>query len=216
MTSDSIFLPVSLGEAIDKLTILDIKLARITDSRRDDVLVEYTLLHDKLASYISQYLPLYESMKKVNTTIWDYMDKLRDGSLGGDEYLDLCKKTIEYNDIRFRIKNKINTASGSLLKEQKGYKVNSVLIEINESITAITDLIAPIRYYSCIYDQVVIRYTGLLEISQIFSDDPSIVVTRSVDGATSFKKHFVIANSSSREEILKLFNVSDTQMNEIL
>ena len=178
MTSDSIFLPVSLGEAIDKLTILDIKLARITDSRRDDVLVEYTLLHDKLASYISQYLPLYESMKKVNTTIWDYMDKLRDGSLGGDEYLDLCKKTIEYNDIRFRIKNKINTASGSLLKEQKGYKVNSVLIEINESITAITDLIAPIRYYSCIYDQVVIRYTGLFEIATIFKNDPSMLMGR--------------------------------------
>ena len=62
--SEIIYLPVSLGEAMDKLTILDIKQDRIKDSRRNDVLVEYDLLYKKLESYISLYKQLYESMKK--------------------------------------------------------------------------------------------------------------------------------------------------------
>jgi hypothetical protein len=48
-------LPVSLGEAIDKLTILDIKLDKITDNRRDDVKKEYDLLYDKLQEFIVKY-----------------------------------------------------------------------------------------------------------------------------------------------------------------
>ena len=43
-----LFLPVSLGEAIDKLTILDIKMDKITDDRRIDVKNEYDLLYNKL------------------------------------------------------------------------------------------------------------------------------------------------------------------------
>ena len=111
MSDDAIYLPVSLGEAIDKLTILDIKLTRITDSRAADVKKEYDILYNALKPFVEQYVSLYTSMKKVNTLIWEFMDDLRDGVLEGDAYLKLCKKTIEFNDIRFRIKNKINGAS---------------------------------------------------------------------------------------------------------
>ena len=49
MSIDNIlYLPVSLGEAIDKLSILDIKYEKITDNRRNDVKNEYDLLYDKL------------------------------------------------------------------------------------------------------------------------------------------------------------------------
>ena len=47
-----IYLPISLGEAIDKLTILDVKLENIVDSRRDNVKREYDLLYEKLEKYI--------------------------------------------------------------------------------------------------------------------------------------------------------------------
>jgi hypothetical protein len=186
-TIDILYLPVSLGEAIDKLTILDIKLARITDTRKVDVEKEHTLLYEKLAEYVNKYESLYTSMKKVNTIIWDYMDALRDGALDEDAYFKLCKKTIELNDVRFRIKNKINYASGALLKEQKGYKTNSVLIDICVKIDLST-LIKYIRYYSYIYDQVVVRGMVIDE----FKSDPCIIFVDSIDQNIVFQKQYSI------------------------
>jgi hypothetical protein len=213
----SINLPVSLGEAIDKLTILDIKLARIMDSRREHVQVEYSMLYEKLAPSVEQYRSLYESMKKINSIIWDDMDVLRDGTLSEADYFKICKKTIVYNDIRFRIKNKINTVSGSLLKEQKGYKVNSILIELNEALSSIDDFIRPIRYYSFLYDQVVISYKGSLEIESLFAQDPTIMFVRCVDSNISFKENFSFMNRDySKSEILDLFKINDDMMNDII
>ena len=104
-SNDLIYLPVSLGEAIDKLTILDIKLEKIKDNRRLDVQKEYDLLYEKLKEYFNEF---YISLKKINLIIWDQMDILRDGNLNDNDYFKLCKECIECNDIRFRIKNKIN------------------------------------------------------------------------------------------------------------
>ena len=146
--NDTIVLPVSLGEAIDKLTILDIKLDNIKDNRRKDVEIEYNLLYKKLKEFIEKYKDLYNSMKKVNMLIWDMMDKLRDAELRDDIYLKICKDCIEYNDIRFRIKNKINYVSKSDLKEQKGYKINRLLIEIPDIYQDLQHFIIPIKYYS--------------------------------------------------------------------
>ena len=53
--NDILYLPVSLGEAIDKLTILDIKLDKIVDNRKIDVKKEYNLLYDKLKEFIIKY-----------------------------------------------------------------------------------------------------------------------------------------------------------------
>ena len=115
-------LPVSLGEAIDKLTILDIKCDKIQDNRRKNVQNEYNILYDKLKDFIEKYNELYNSMKKINIIIWKQMDDLRDNATFDENYMKLCKECIDSNDIRFRIKNKINLISNSLLKEEKGYK----------------------------------------------------------------------------------------------
>ena len=114
-----LYLPVSLGEAIDKLTILDIKCEKIIDNRKVDVQNEYDILYEKLKEYTIMYNELYESMKKINLLIWDQMDILRDGTLSNEDYMKLCKECIESNDIRFRIKNKINLISNSSIREQK-------------------------------------------------------------------------------------------------
>jgi hypothetical protein len=125
--------PVSLGEAIDKLSILDIKMDKITDARKLDVEKEYNLLYKELRSFIEEYHELYKTMKKVNLEIWDMMNELRDGSLDETAYLKLCKKCIEYNDVRFRVKNKINQVSKSELKEQKSYRVTKVYVETDDN-----------------------------------------------------------------------------------
>ena len=86
---DLLYLPVSLGEAIDKITILDIKLDKILDNRKIDVKKEYDLLYDKLKEFIIKYENLYQTMKKVNLLIWDMMDILRDGSVNEKQYLKI-------------------------------------------------------------------------------------------------------------------------------
>lgn len=118
-----LLLPVSLGEAIDKLSILQIKCENITDVRKLDVEKEYAALYDILKEFVVRYAELYESMLATNRVIWQQMDVLRDGSISDVEYTRLCRECIVTNDMRFRIKNKINLISNSELREQKSYKI---------------------------------------------------------------------------------------------
>ena len=150
-------LPVSLGEAIDKLTILDIKCNKIQDNRKKNVENEYNILYEKLKDFIEKYNELYNSMKKINIIIWKQMDNLRDNATFDENYMKLCKECIDSNDIRFRIKNKINLISNSFLKEEKGYKINRLFIELNCSEECLYLFIEPIKYFSFIYDEIIVN-----------------------------------------------------------
>ena len=150
-------LPVSLGEAIDKLTILDIKCNKIQDNRKKNVENEYNILYEKLKDFIEKYNELYNSMKKINIIIWKQMDDLRDNATFDENYMKLCKECIDSNDIRFRIKNKINLISNSFLKEEKGYKINRLFIELNCSEECLYLFIEPIKYFSFIYDEIIVN-----------------------------------------------------------
>jgi hypothetical protein len=216
-SSELIYLPVSIGEAIDKLTILDIKLTNIKDNRRDNVLVEYNLLYEKLSPVIQKYTTLYNAMKKINSIIWRDMDILRDPSLKESDYIQLCKKTIDYNDIRFRIKNKINILAKSSLKEQKGYKINSILIEINDSLTSLEHFVAPIQYLSYLYDKIVIIYHGDSEFHNLFNDDATIIFKLTKDDIHVYNKQYHFVNDHySKEAILDIFGINDEMIYTIL
>ena len=211
-----IYLPVSLGEAIDKLTILDIKIDKIKDHRKIDVQTEYDLLYEKLKEFIIKYNDLYQSMKKVNLLIWDMMDILRDGdNISGEEYLKICKECVEYNDIRFRVKNKINFLSKSSLKEQKSYKVTRLLININNTENENSeDFIRPIKYYSFFYDEIIIIFKEPFECLKY---DPTIIFKNELNESHEFKKQFHFDKQLySKDEILTIFELDDTLMNKIL
>lgn len=162
-------LPVSIGEALDKLSILDIKLDRIHDGRRIDVQNEYDVIYKKTSQYVEAYPDLYSVMKKVNILIWDLMDILRDGTVTVKE----CTDCIKLNDVRFRIKSKINYRSASELKEQKGYQTSRLAIHINYSLDNILDFVKPIRYYSLFYDEVHVECPNQ-KLRNVLSDDPTI------------------------------------------
>ena len=70
-------LPVSLGEALDKLTILDIKCEKINDNRLNDVTKEYQILYDKLETYINNFNYHYNILKQINLDIWEMQDNFR-------------------------------------------------------------------------------------------------------------------------------------------
>lgn len=173
------YLPVSLGEAMDKLSILDIKLDKITDNRRDNVKNEYDMLFKMLKDDVNKYTLYYNIMKIVNLEIWDMMNLLRDVEEYNHNYMVLCRECMISNDIRFRIKNKINYISNCSLKEQKGYKVMSILFDTRNPSIYLDDLINPIKYYSFLYDEIIIL-TNMNEKSifeKHFSYDPSVIIT---------------------------------------
>ena len=219
MTSenDLIHLPVSLGEAMDKLTILDIKLDKIKDSRRTDVQTEYDLLHETLRPFLLEYNQLYQSMKKVNLTIWHMMDTLRDGDIENEEYLKVCKECIEFNDIRFRVKNKINYASKSLLKEQKSYKINKLRIELSDTINDVEDFVKPIKYYSLFYDEIAIKHCENTLLKPHFEYDPTIAFDVENEETTCAKRQFVFENDFYDKDALNaMFELTEAAMNAIL
>jgi len=202
----NLFLPVSLGEAIDKLTILDIKLHKIKDHRKDDVQKEYDLLYDALKEFILNYDTLYQTMKKVNLLIWDMMDVLRDGNVTEEVYLKKCKECIEYNDVRFRVKNKINNVSGSLLKEQKSYTINRLII----CIPIVIDnplLIKIIHYFSFMYDEIIMD-TAIEPLKEHFKYDSTILFKESK--CTEYKRKVVI----DKDNLYELFNITEEELNK--
>ena len=206
----NIELPISLGEAFDKLTILDIKYNKIVDERKNIVKVEYDLLYNKLSAYIRQYIEMYNIMKKVNILLWDRMDILRDGTISDDLYLKICKETIIYNDIRFRIKNKINYMSKSLLKEQKGYKINRIVINIKKNCDNLTNII---KYLSFIYDEIVIESDA--NLIELFNYDETIIFTNKCELVYT-KKVIIEDKNYSQEELYELFNITYVEINSIL
>jgi hypothetical protein len=218
MTNNALlYLPVSLGEAIDKLTILDIKLSKIYDYRKNDVKNEYELLYDKLKEFVIKYNNLYETMKKVNLLIWNMMDILRDGDANEIEYLKTCKECIEFNDIRFRVKNKINSISESFLKEQKSYKINRLIVVINKDLNNSETFLNIVKYFSFIYDEIIIESSfNLSYLSEFFYYDVTILF-KTDNEFVDYKNKFIIENKEyNNDEIYKLFNITEKEINKII
>ena len=168
-------LPVSTGEALDKLTILDIKMKKITDNRRKDVEKEYNILNSKLEKYKEKYIFYYDILLIINESIWDMQDKFRE-SCNAEEQNNLCIQIIKENDNRFRVKKKINNISNSNLKEQKGYKSKIAFVlthlGLGDNITAI----GAVRYLSTCYDKVVIvcKEKNIRNMELFYNDDKTI------------------------------------------
>lgn len=214
--NSNIYLPVSLGEAIDKLTILDIKLQKIKDSRKLDVQKEYDLLYSKLEQFVTKYSDLYQTMKKVNILIWDMMDMLRGISILEEEYLRICRETIELNDVRFRVKNKINYVSNSELREQKSYRINRIVIDIADEITDIDNFIIPIKYFSYIYDEIVI-FSQNEQLKTEFSYDPTIRFLLESEEHIEYQNRFTFFNREyETHELYSIFALNDETVKRIL
>ncbi len=171
----NIELPVSMGEALDKLTILEIKMKKITDARRADVEKEFNLLSSKLEKYKEEYIFYYNILLLINEGIWEMQDDFR---YNNSDKNKLCLKIIDENDRRFRIKKKINDIANSSLKEQKGYKPKTAFVlthlGLGDNITAI----GAVRYLSTCYDKVLVvckeKYKKNMEL--FYDDDETIEI----------------------------------------
>lgn len=196
----SITLPVSLGEALDKLSILDIKLQKISDERRKDVENEYSVLFSLLKEHVMNHQYYYNILKSTNLSIWEMQDDFRYNK--GDK-IKLCMRIIEDNDRRFRIKKKINNATNSILKEQKGYNKKQVVVfthlGLGDNITAI----GMVRYLSTCYDKVIViaKSNNSKNVESFYCDDPSIEV-HSVPGDPSPRSYVGFNTLSQGKDVV--------------
>jgi hypothetical protein len=123
-----ISIPVSVGELLDKLSILHIKQSNIKDSEKlEQVKTEYLLLYNISQAYLvnKDFFDLYEDLITINSKLWKIEDDIRifeKKQLFNDEFIKLARAVYYTNDERFEIKNKINQMTNSELKEQKSYE----------------------------------------------------------------------------------------------
>ena len=122
-----ITIPVSVGELIDKLSILHVKQTKITnEDKLEYVNKEFELLYNMSSEYLNQpeIETLYHSLITVNSKLWDIEDELRvlesEKRFTG-KFIDVARKVYFTNDERFILKNKINLLTDSEIREVKDY-----------------------------------------------------------------------------------------------
>ena len=127
--STSVQVPVSVGELIDKLTILAIKDARIADdAKRANVRRELEALEAVAVAAGLRQRPglaeLEEALRGVNGELWVIEDRIRDCERRGDfgpGFVELARAVYVTNDRRAALKRQINALGGSELVEEKSY-----------------------------------------------------------------------------------------------
>lgn len=122
-----IYTPVSIGELIDKLSILHVKKEKISNEEKL-VLVnkEFELLYNLSSTYFDNpdVKSLYDQLCKVNEKLWTIEDELRILEVRKSfniDFVELARNVYFTNDERFRLKNEINQITDSEIREVKDY-----------------------------------------------------------------------------------------------
>ena len=123
-----ITIPVSVGELIDKLSILHVKKTKVSNEQKLTFInTEFELLYNMSSYYLNdeEISKLYHKLVEINSKLWDVEDELRviESTKEFDvNFIELSRKVYYTNDERFSIKNKINELTNSDIREQKDYK----------------------------------------------------------------------------------------------
>lgn len=121
--------PISWGELIDKITILEIKEVKITSNNAlDNIRKELVFLSDIVSNSKGIYdviSLLKNELKEVNLKLWQVEDEIREKEYSkefDEEFINLARSVYRLNDDRANLKKNINEALFSELKEEKSYK----------------------------------------------------------------------------------------------
>ena len=126
--SSEIHVPISPGELIDKITILQIKSDRMTDPAKvPNVRTELGLLQSTWQSSPHAAHDIqteWAELRRINESLWDIEDRIRDKERDqrfDDEFIKLARAVYVTNDERAAVKKQINTKLGSKIVEEKSY-----------------------------------------------------------------------------------------------
>lgn len=127
--ADVIKVPVSFGEVLDKITILEIKSERIADAEK---VKNVRLELDELSATWNEAVrdqaviaDLRKQLKEVNEALWEIEDDIRDQEAAQDfgaRFIELARAVYVTNDKRAAIKKDVNLALGSRFVEEKSYQ----------------------------------------------------------------------------------------------
>tara|TARA_A100001011_G_C14270241_1_gene826690 strand:+ start:98 stop:490 length:393 start_codon:yes stop_codon:yes gene_type:complete len=123
-----IIVEVSIGELLDKISILEIKKEKIKDPKKlQFVFTEYLILKEQLEKNVKidkQLEKLFQDLKDINNKLWDIEDEKRNCEKNkdfSDNFIKLSRDVHFLNDERAKIKLDINNHTGSNIKEIKEY-----------------------------------------------------------------------------------------------
>ena len=123
--SVSILIPISIGELIDKITILEIKILKVKDIKHENVEKEMKILKNILKEKnLNIDIDLVASLKQINNKLWLIEDQIRIKEykqIFDDEFIQLARSVYLENDKRASLKKAINQKYNSYLVEEKSY-----------------------------------------------------------------------------------------------
>ena len=151
-------LEVSIGEAIDKLSILELKRQKITDAFKLAEINKEIHTFSDVQEYKKQLPFFYKLLGFVNQYIWEITDEIKamdlsiaENSTTASKYASLAHDIFEYNQKRFRLKHFFNSLLDSSIKEQKSYTTSICFIHI-ENETVLFSKLSELFYLSISYD----------------------------------------------------------------
>jgi hypothetical protein len=126
---ENIHVPVSPGEVLDKITILEIKSERITDpDKLANVRTELALLQRTWVESIQEddtIRSLHAQLKEINEALWEIEDDIRDKERDKEfdqRFVELARAVYFTNDRRSEVKKQLNLHLGSEIIEEKSYQ----------------------------------------------------------------------------------------------
>ena len=125
---NKILVEVSVGELLDKISILEIKKGKIKDPEKLKFISnEHSILKDQLEKIVKsndKLEELFQKLKEINSKLWVIEDDKRNCEKNkdfGDKFIKLSRDVHFLNDDRAKIKSEINNHTGSSIKEIKEY-----------------------------------------------------------------------------------------------
>ena len=126
---EQILVPISPGELLDKISILEIKSERMTDAEKlSNVRRELALLNSTWSNCVradDTVLRIHSQLKLINEALWEIEDDIRDKERlreFDERYIELARSVYFSNDKRAAAKNELNMHLGSEIVEEKSYQ----------------------------------------------------------------------------------------------
>ena len=117
--------PISIGELVDKITILEIKKNKLQNSKLENVLKELSFLRKLMAKHQIEITDnLFTQLKEINLKLWNIEDQIRIKEKNKEFdniFIELARSVYFTNDKRSEIKKRINQLSNSEITEEKSY-----------------------------------------------------------------------------------------------
>jgi hypothetical protein len=165
-------LEVSLGEAIDKYSILLIKQEKIKqDAKLTEIKKELTALGD-CVRFIQKYPLYFRLLVHVNNQIWELTEFIKSVTADHADFANISNEIFEFNQKRFRLKKIFNLLSESTIKEQKSYTESHCRIVVGDEDSVLAK-IPEIHFLLLEYDWI--SFEPNMEIIKRLFDSPNIL-----------------------------------------